>query len=58
MAPVFAWNATTWLDVGAIAIVAVLGWRFLTTGGPAMLKAMDAPVDHAPCAHAARRKRG
>jgi len=43
MAPLFAWDATTWLDLGALAIAAVLGWRFLSTGGPAMLKAMEAP---------------
>jgi uncharacterized membrane protein YraQ (UPF0718 family) len=51
MAPMFAWDATTWLDFGAIAISAVLGWRFLTTGGPAMLKAMDAPMGHDHCGH-------
>jgi uncharacterized membrane protein YraQ (UPF0718 family) len=51
MAPMFAWDATTWLDVGAIAIAAVLGWRFMTTGGPAMLKAMNAPMGHDPDRH-------
>jgi uncharacterized membrane protein YraQ (UPF0718 family) len=50
-APAFAWNVTTWLDFGAIAIAALLGWRFLTTGGPAMLKAMDAPAGDAHCSH-------
>ncbi len=49
-APMFAWDATTWLNLGAIVIMAVLGWRFLTTGGPAMLKAMDAPAGHDHCA--------
>jgi uncharacterized membrane protein YraQ (UPF0718 family) len=51
MTPMFAWNATTWLDIAAIAIAAVLGWRFVATGGPAMLKAMNAPVHHGPCCH-------
>ncbi len=58
MGPAFAWNATTWLDFGAIAIAAVLGWRFLTTGGPSMLKAMDAPMGQKPCAHEASREKG
>jgi uncharacterized membrane protein YraQ (UPF0718 family) len=48
MAPMFAWDSTTWLDFGALAIAAILGWRFLTTGGPAMLKAMNAPMAHDP----------
>jgi uncharacterized membrane protein YraQ (UPF0718 family) len=72
--PAFAWNATTWLDFGAIAIAAILGWRFLTTGGPAMLKAMhkatpdsepsdsgsskSGPSESGPCSHAARHKKG
>jgi hypothetical protein len=54
----FAWDATTWLDFGAMAIAAVLGWRFLTTGGPAMLKAMNAPMADDHCAHAAGHKKG
>jgi uncharacterized membrane protein YraQ (UPF0718 family) len=58
MGPAFAWDATTWLDFAAIAIAAVLGWRFLTTGGPSMLKAMDAPMGQKPCAHAAGDKKG
>jgi uncharacterized membrane protein YraQ (UPF0718 family) len=59
MAPAFAWDATTWLNLGAIAVAALLGWRFLTTGGPAMLKAMkEAPADPAPCGHGVRHKKG
>jgi YHS domain-containing protein/uncharacterized membrane protein YraQ (UPF0718 family) len=36
------WNYTTFLDIGFLVIVAILGWRFLRTGGPAMLRAMNA----------------
>jgi uncharacterized membrane protein YraQ (UPF0718 family) len=47
--PVFetapSWNYTTFLDLVALAVAAVLGWRFLTTGGMAMLREMQsAPV--------------
>jgi YHS domain-containing protein/uncharacterized membrane protein YraQ (UPF0718 family) len=34
------WNYTTFLDIAFLALMAVMGWRFLTTGGPAMLRAM------------------
>src|SRR5690348_10256835 len=36
-----AWNYTTFLDVAALALAAVLGWRFVTTGGVAMLRSME-----------------
>jgi uncharacterized protein len=36
-----SWNYTTLLDLAALALAAVLGWRFLTTGGMAMLRAME-----------------
>ncbi len=36
-----SWNYTTFLDLAALALAAVLGWRFLTTGGMAMLRAME-----------------
>jgi uncharacterized protein len=36
-----SWNYTTFLDLAALALAAVLGWRFLTTGGIAMLRAME-----------------
>ena len=39
-----AWNYTTVLDLVFLAITAVLGVRFLTTGGPAMLAAMEHPA--------------
>jgi hypothetical protein len=36
-----SWNYTTWLNIVAIAVSALLLWRFMRTGGPAMLKAMN-----------------
>ena len=36
-----SWNYTTLLDLAALALAVVLGWRFLTTGGMAMLRAME-----------------
>ena len=38
------WNLTTFLDLGFLLVVAVLGWRFLTTGGREMLRMMSAPA--------------
>ena len=39
------WNYTTVLDLIFLALSAVLVVRFLRTGGPAMLRAMDRPVE-------------
>jgi hypothetical protein len=36
----FSWNYTTWLDLGFLLLAAVLVWRFMRTGGPAMLRHM------------------
>ncbi|HXM57996.1 MAG TPA: permease [Candidatus Dormibacteraeota bacterium] len=36
-----AWNLTTYLNIAFLLLVAVLGWRFLTTGGPEMLRMMS-----------------
>ncbi len=47
-----SWNYTTWLDLVALLLLAVLGWRFLTTGGPAMLRMMSAPPGAGPHDHA------
>jgi YHS domain-containing protein len=33
------WNYTTFLDIAFLALVAVLAWRFITTGGIEMLRA-------------------
>ncbi|HEV7216591.1 MAG TPA: permease, partial [Chloroflexota bacterium] len=39
-----AWNLTTLLDGLALLLVAILAWRFLSTGGPAMLRMMRRPA--------------
>jgi len=44
------WNYTTFLDLAALALMAALAWRFLTTGGPSMLRAMGGTHDHAKTA--------
>jgi uncharacterized membrane protein YraQ (UPF0718 family) len=36
------WSYTTVLDLASLVLIAVLGWRFLTTGGPEMLAMMEA----------------
>ena len=36
-----SWNYTTFLDIASLGLAAVLGWRFLNTGGVAMLRAME-----------------
>jgi len=40
------WNYTTYLDLAFLALAAVLGWRFLRTGGPEMLRMMAASPAH------------
>jgi hypothetical protein len=37
----FAWNYTTFLDLGFLVLAAMLVWRFSRTGGPAMLRQME-----------------
>jgi hypothetical protein len=37
-----SWNYTTVLNIAALALSAVLVWRFLHTGGPGMLRMMEA----------------
>jgi uncharacterized protein len=39
------WNYTTLLNIAALAVAAFLGLRFMRTGGPGMLRAMNAPGD-------------
>ena len=34
-----SWNYTTFLDIGFLVLMAVLAWRFVTTGGIEMLRA-------------------
>ena len=38
-----AWNYTSFLDIVFLVLMAVMAWRFFTTGGPAMLRAMSQP---------------
>jgi uncharacterized protein len=38
-----SWNYTTWLNIVFLVLAAVLVGRFLRTGGPAMLRMMNAP---------------
>ncbi len=50
------WNYTSVLNILFLAVTAILLWRFLRTGGPAMLRMMDAaPPEgdhhHQPCCH-------
>jgi len=47
-----SWNYTTYLDLAALAVTGVLGWRFLRTGGPEMLRMMGkAPTPATAMAH-------
>lgn len=39
-----AWNYTTWLNIAFIVLAGLLVWRFLKTGGPAMLRMMNRPA--------------
>ena len=38
------WNYTTWLNIAFLVLASVLIWRFLKTGGPAMLRMMNRPA--------------
>jgi uncharacterized protein len=38
------WNYTTWLNIAFLMLAGLLVWRFLKTGGPAMLRMMNRPV--------------
>jgi uncharacterized membrane protein YraQ (UPF0718 family) len=40
------WNYTTWLNLLFLALAGLFVWRFLKTGGPAMLRMMNRPSDH------------
>ena len=39
-----SWNYTTWLNVVFLVLAALLVWRFMKTGGPEMLRMMNAPL--------------
>jgi uncharacterized protein len=38
------WNYTTWLNIAFLVLAALLVWRFMRTGGPEMLRMMNAPA--------------
>jgi uncharacterized membrane protein YraQ (UPF0718 family) len=40
------WNYTTWLNVAFVVLAGFLVWRFLNTGGLAMLRMMNRPASH------------
>jgi hypothetical protein len=40
-----AWNYTTWLNLAFLTLAGLLVWRFLKTGGLAMLRMMNRPAD-------------
>jgi hypothetical protein len=46
------WNYTTFLNIAFLALSAVLVVRFLRTGGPQMLRMMNAPAAAHPHANA------
>src|SRR5258708_1057606 len=39
-----SWNYTTWLNIVFLVLAGLLVWRFLKTGGPAMLRMMNRPA--------------
>jgi len=39
------WDYTTWLNDIFLILAALLVWRFMKTGGPAMLRMMNAPAE-------------
>ena len=39
------WNYTTWLNIAFLALAAVLVWRFVRTGGIAMLRMMNGSAE-------------
>ena len=42
------WNYTTWLNIVFLILAALLVWRFMKTGGPQMLRMMNAPAQPNP----------
>jgi len=45
------WNYATWLNLAFLILAGLLIWRFLKTGGPAMLRMMNRPADHGGAHH-------
>ncbi|MFF1738364.1 permease [Streptomyces mirabilis] len=46
-----SWNYTTWLNIAFLLLAAALVWRFLRTGGPAMLRMMGGAPEPAGHGH-------
>jgi uncharacterized protein len=46
-----SWDSTTWLNLAFLALAGLLVWRFLKTGGPAMLRMMNRSADHGHAHH-------
>jgi len=45
------WNYTTWLNLAFLILAGFLVWRFLNTGGLAMLRMMNRPANHGGAHH-------
>jgi uncharacterized membrane protein YraQ (UPF0718 family) len=45
------WNYTTLLNLAFLVLAGLLVWRFLKTGGPAMLRMMNRPANHGSAHH-------
>src|SRR5258705_6536558 len=45
------WNYTTWLNLAFLVFAGFLVWRFLKTGGPAMLVMMNRPANDGHARH-------
>jgi uncharacterized membrane protein YraQ (UPF0718 family) len=45
------WNYTTWLNLAFLVLAALLVWRFVDTGGAAMLRMMNRPANHGHAHH-------
>ena len=39
-----SWNYTTWLDLGFLVLMAMMAWRFISTGGIGMIRMMGKPM--------------
>jgi hypothetical protein len=45
------WNYTTWLNLAFLILAGFLVWRFLNTGGLAMLRMMNRPANDGGAHH-------
>ncbi|GHD39268.1 membrane protein [Streptomyces mirabilis] len=53
-----SWNYTTWLNIVFLLLAAALVWRFLRTGGPAMLRMMGGAPEPEGHGHGTARAEG